>query len=199
MLVSILLSLSGVSLTDGFLLPAASRLVAASSSSPTFCAGGRISGSGMSASAEDQLGSTTVNMDHYDIVKVDLADGRDYPIYIGTEYSDEEGEFICVCVVAFFFLATSGWLGRCRNILPRQTMLRNGEVAENLRETQQQRWQPREACLLPRTLFWKAGRRAGARLQFLDEYHSRVLSQFRFRSKKLPTYCSRTCTGARCW
>lgn len=104
MLVSLLLSLSGASLTDGFVLPAASRLVAASSSSPTFCAGrsGSISGSGVSASAEDQLGSTTVNMDHYDIVKVDLADGRDYPIYIGTEYSDEEGEFMCVCVVAFF-------------------------------------------------------------------------------------------------
>jgi len=28
----------------------------------------------------------------YDVVKVDLADGRDYPIYIGAGFSDEEGE-----------------------------------------------------------------------------------------------------------
>lgn len=27
----------------------------------------------------------------YDIVKVDLSDGRDYPIYIGAGYSDDEG------------------------------------------------------------------------------------------------------------
>lgn len=38
--------------------------------------------------AED--GSTTVSTDKYDIVKVDLEDGRDYPIYIGTGYEDEE-------------------------------------------------------------------------------------------------------------
>ena len=39
--------------------------------------------------AED--GFTTVSTDKYDIVKVDLDDGRDYPIYIGTGYDDEEG------------------------------------------------------------------------------------------------------------
>ena len=27
---------------------------------------------------------------NYDVVKVDLADGRDYPIYIGTSYTDQE-------------------------------------------------------------------------------------------------------------
>ena len=37
------------------------------------------------------LGSTTVHKENYDIVTVDLADGRDYPIYIGTSYSDQEG------------------------------------------------------------------------------------------------------------
>ena len=42
-------------------------------------------------SDKDLLGSTTVSMDHYDVVKVDLADGRDYPIYIGTDYSADEG------------------------------------------------------------------------------------------------------------
>jgi len=46
------------------------------------------------ASAPADLdGSKTVNMDHYDIVTVDLEGGRDYPIYIGTGYSDGEGEF----------------------------------------------------------------------------------------------------------
>lgn len=39
----------------------------------------------------DLLGSSAIPMDHYDIVKVDLEDGRDYPIYIGTGYSDQEG------------------------------------------------------------------------------------------------------------
>lgn len=38
-----------------------------------------------------ELGSTVVSMDSCDIVKVDLDDGRDYPIYIGTKFSDEEG------------------------------------------------------------------------------------------------------------
>mmetsp|Transcript_22550 Transcript_22550/g.34083 ORF Transcript_22550/g.34083 Transcript_22550/m.34083 type:complete len:82 (+) Transcript_22550:103-348(+) len=28
----------------------------------------------------------------YDVVKVDLADERDYPIYIGAGYSDDEGK-----------------------------------------------------------------------------------------------------------
>jgi hypothetical protein len=40
---------------------------------------------------EDWDGSTVVQMDHYDVVTVDLDAGRDYPIYIGTGYSDEEG------------------------------------------------------------------------------------------------------------
>lgn len=42
-------------------------------------------------SGED-MGSSTIAKDKYDIVKVDLDDGRDYPIYIGTGYSDEEGK-----------------------------------------------------------------------------------------------------------
>jgi len=36
-------------------------------------------------------GSTVVSKEHYDIVKVDLDGGRDYPIYIGAGYSDDEG------------------------------------------------------------------------------------------------------------
>jgi len=42
----------------------------------------------------EQLGSTTVHKEHYDVVTVDLDDGRDYPIYIGTSYSDQEGVFV---------------------------------------------------------------------------------------------------------
>lgn len=36
------------------------------------------------------LGSTLESKEQYDIVKVDLDNERDYPIYIGTGYSDEE-------------------------------------------------------------------------------------------------------------
>jgi hypothetical protein len=39
----------------------------------------------------DLLGSKTICKENYDIVNVDLDDGRDYPIYIGTGYDDEEG------------------------------------------------------------------------------------------------------------
>lgn len=39
-----------------------------------------------------ELGCTTESRENYDIVKVDLSDGRDYPIYIGTGYSDDEGK-----------------------------------------------------------------------------------------------------------
>jgi 3-dehydroquinate synthase len=36
--------------------------------------------------------ASTAEETKYDIVKVDLADGRDYPIYIGAGYSQEEGK-----------------------------------------------------------------------------------------------------------
>jgi hypothetical protein len=39
----------------------------------------------------DFLGCTTESFDNYDVVKVDLENDRDYPIYIGTGYSDEQG------------------------------------------------------------------------------------------------------------
>ena len=42
------------------------------------------------ATSDDELGSSPLAKDNYDIVKVDLDYGRDYPIYIGTGYSDEE-------------------------------------------------------------------------------------------------------------
>ena len=44
------------------------------------------------AVSDDEAGCTTESKENYDIVKVDLSDGRDYPIYIGTGYQDQEGE-----------------------------------------------------------------------------------------------------------
>ena len=69
-------------------LPCASNAFAA----PSFSQHGTIS---LSASLmSNDLGSSTNAKENYDVVKVDLDDGRDYPIYIGTGYSDEEGVFI---------------------------------------------------------------------------------------------------------
>jgi hypothetical protein len=45
----------------------------------------------MSDETSDLLGSKTIHKENYDIVNVDLDDGRDYPIYIGTGFDDEEG------------------------------------------------------------------------------------------------------------
>jgi 3-dehydroquinate synthase len=36
------------------------------------------------------MSSNTVTASEYDIVKVDLSDGRDYPIYIGDSFHEEE-------------------------------------------------------------------------------------------------------------
>lgn len=38
-----------------------------------------------------QLASSATKTD-YDVVKVDLSDGRDYPIYIGAGFTEEEGK-----------------------------------------------------------------------------------------------------------
>ncbi|KAL7574823.1 hypothetical protein ACA910_010664 [Epithemia clementina (nom. ined.)] len=43
-----------------------------------------------STTSSDELGSTTIAREYYDEVIVDLSDERDYPIYIGSGYSDEE-------------------------------------------------------------------------------------------------------------
>lgn len=40
----------------------------------------------------DEMGCTTTSFDKYDVVTVDLEDNRDYPIYIGTDYTDNEGK-----------------------------------------------------------------------------------------------------------
>jgi 3-dehydroquinate synthase len=36
------------------------------------------------------MSSSTATASEYDIVKVDLSDGRDYPIYIGDSFSEDE-------------------------------------------------------------------------------------------------------------
>jgi len=43
-------------------------------------------------STTSDAGFTTTSTDNYDIVKVDLDGDRDYPIYIGTDYNEEEGK-----------------------------------------------------------------------------------------------------------
>jgi 3-dehydroquinate synthase len=42
------------------------------------------------ASADQQQVANNDDIKNYDVVKVDLTDGRDYPIYIGTSYTDEQ-------------------------------------------------------------------------------------------------------------
>ena len=39
------------------------------------------------------LGCTTKQYDNYDVVTVDLDGNRDYPIYIGTNFTKEQGMF----------------------------------------------------------------------------------------------------------
>jgi hypothetical protein len=52
---------------------------------------------------DDWDGSTVVQMDHYDVVTVDLDAGRDYPIYIGTGYSDDDGTMLFVADVGLCY------------------------------------------------------------------------------------------------
>lgn len=44
----------------------------------------------MTATNEADVQETVEESDNYDVVKVDLTDGRDYPIYIGTSFTDEQ-------------------------------------------------------------------------------------------------------------
>ena len=69
--------LFGVSVSDGFLPMAVQQ-----------------SHFALKSTANADLGSTTIQTENYDIVKVDLDEGRDYPIYIGTGYSEQEGVFL---------------------------------------------------------------------------------------------------------
>ena len=41
--------------------------------------------------------STQMSSDDYDVVRVDLSDDRDYPIYIGADFDDKEGLCLCLC------------------------------------------------------------------------------------------------------
>ena len=50
--------------------------------------------------------------DAYDVVKVDLDDGRDYPIYIGAEFDEAEGEQKAVFAIAW--QSASVKLVKCR-------------------------------------------------------------------------------------
>lgn len=85
--VLLLLLLLALVRVDSFLSPLPTTTSLSSSSSSALAS---TTEDKKNAAAANTLGSTVVSMDHYDVVKVDLDDGRDYPIYIGTGYSDEE-------------------------------------------------------------------------------------------------------------
>jgi hypothetical protein len=70
--------------------PASTRLQSAVASSEN-SSPATVNNNNSDAAADDWDGSTVVKMDNYDVVTVDLDAGRDYPIYIGTGYSDDEG------------------------------------------------------------------------------------------------------------
>jgi hypothetical protein len=51
------------------------------------------------------IGCTTRQYDNYDVVTVDLDDSRDYPIYIGTSFSNEQGREDHVFYTVSFLLS----------------------------------------------------------------------------------------------
>jgi hypothetical protein len=69
----------------------------------------------ISDETSDLLGSKTIHKENYDIVNVDLDDGRDYPIYIGTGYDDEEG-------TSFFTLIGSRLVAPRQKVVQRYTI-----------------------------------------------------------------------------
>jgi len=54
--------------------------------------GATVGGVGSNAASATTLGMADSSSDSYDVVKVDLDDERDYPIYIGAEFDEAEGE-----------------------------------------------------------------------------------------------------------
>lgn len=74
-----------------FLFTAAVLINFAAAFAPSSVQGAAVgAGSSNAASSASALGMA--DTDAYDVVKVDLDDGRDYPIYIGAEFDEAEGE-----------------------------------------------------------------------------------------------------------
>jgi len=78
-----------VSFPTTFLILAAVLINFAAAFVPSSAQGAAV-GVGSHAASATALSMADSSSDSYDVVKVDLADGRDYPIYIGAEFDDAE-------------------------------------------------------------------------------------------------------------
>ena len=84
--------------TSGFMSQQAQQ--AMTRGSDTFSSKNSIIASTTFISTRRNMASVDVDVDtendtetSHDVVKVDLSDGRDYPIYIGAEFDDKKGKF----------------------------------------------------------------------------------------------------------
>jgi hypothetical protein len=75
-----------------FLIAAAVLINFAAAFVPSSVHQGATVGVGSNAASATTLGMADSSSDSYDVVKVDLDDERDYPIYIGAEFDEAEGE-----------------------------------------------------------------------------------------------------------
>ena len=71
-----------------FLFAAAALINFAAAFVPSSVQGAAVGAAAVASSSALGMAET----DAYDVVKVDLDDGRDYPIYIGAEFDEAEGE-----------------------------------------------------------------------------------------------------------
>lgn len=71
-----------------FLFAAAALINFAAAFVPISVQGAAVGAAAVASSSARSMAET----DAYDVVKVDLDDGRDYPIYIGAEFDEAEGE-----------------------------------------------------------------------------------------------------------
>ena len=81
-----------VGFSTSFLIAAAVLINFAAAFVPSSVHQGAAVGVGSNAASATTLGMADSSSDSYDVVKVDLDDERDYPIYIGAEFDEAEGE-----------------------------------------------------------------------------------------------------------
>ena len=81
-----------VGFSTTFLIAAAVLINFAAAFVPSSVHQGATVGVGSNAASATTLGMAESSSDSYDVVKVDLDDERDYPIYIGAEFDEAEGE-----------------------------------------------------------------------------------------------------------
>ena len=91
--INALLSLLAITSTSGFVMNAAgaSRSVAANANTINTCSAAFMKSDARCSSTSLTMSAVEAQTDSaYDVVKVELDDGRDYPIYIGDGFGDEE-------------------------------------------------------------------------------------------------------------